>query len=1049
MRSSNFTQFIRLAAALALLLALAMPASAQRLITGTVRDDKGEPLIGANVIEKGTTNGTSTDIDGQFALEVKENAQALQVSYVGYLPLEVSIAGLSTVAVVLGLDQSVLEEVVVTALGIEKSQKKVGYATQEVDGASLQQAREPNVLSNLTGKVAGLTIYNATGLFENSSIQLRGRSPLIVVDGVPVNTDFWDINPDDVESVNVLKGTAASALYGSIGRDGAIMITTRRARQDGFSVDYNSSTMFQAGWPILPEVQSQYGAGYGGQYAYVDGKGGGIQDGSGWIWGPKLDGRLLPQYDSPLDPETGERIPTPWIPRGKDNLKNFLETGVITTHNLSVSGKNEAGDFRLSASHMYQNGQEPNTDLNSTTFTIAGGYNFGQRLRADASLTYNKQYTDNYPRRGYGPQNYVYNLLLWTGPDVDVRDLRNYWMPGQEGLQQRHYNLAWYNNPYFAAFENLQPYKADNTYGYLALGYELAEGLSLKVRSGIDARLDEYELKTPKSYILYSDDVNGNYYVSNSYDFQVTNDLFLNYDKSFGDNFEINAMVGGSSRFRTRNSLYGNTSGLNIPGLYNLSNSMNDVTTGNFRGRKRVNSLFATVDFGISRAVYLGLTGRNDWSSSLPPDNNSYFYPSVSLSTVISELVELPSAVSFLKLRASWAQVSGDLGSEGAGDLGAYDYLATYESGVNWDGTASVFYPGTIANQQINPFRATTLEVGGDARFFNNRLGLDVSYYRTIDDNNIINFPVSQASGFSAVSQNANVYRRTGLEFVLNTTPIRAGKVNWGLNFNWARYRRYLDEITSPFGSEEEITELDGVAVGDRTDVYRGDVFLRAPDGQIIIDGNSGLPLIDPNRQTLGYTDPDWVAGVNSLLTVGPVTLGLSVDTRQGGIFYSQTIRKMWWGGTHPGSVTPDRDMENEGVKSYVGQGVVVTEGQIVYDENGNIVEDTRVFAPNETPVFWSNWLNSYYHGASEESNLYDASFVKLREVTLTYQLPRRWISAIGLSEASIAFVGRNLFLWTENDYVDPDPYGTPTGGEEYLQTPPSRNLGFNVNLKF
>ena len=1036
-----------------LLLLLSSPILlAQRLITGQVTNRNGETLIGATVIAKGSTAGTVTDIDGSFSLTITNEAKTLLVSYVGYETLEYPLGNANVLTIVLADEAQLLSEVVVTALGIEKDEKKVGYATQSVEGLSLQKAREPNVLSNLTGRVAGLTVFNSTGLYENQSILLRGRTPLIVLDGVPVNTDFWDISSDDIQDITVLKGTAASALYGSLGKDGAIMITTKRAKVKGFNVEYNTSNMFQAGWPILPEVQTQYGAGYGGRYAYVNGKGAGIQDGSGWIWGPKLDqpdpttasGFVeLPQYDSPIDPVTGARIPTPWVSRGRNNLQNFLETGFITSHNLSLSGKNEQGDFRLSVSQFYQNGQEPNTSVNATTFTLAGGYSLGARLTANASLTYNKQYTPNYPRRGYGPQNYVYNLLLWTGPDVDVRDLRNYWMPGQEGLQQRHYNLAWYNNPYFAAYENMQPYTADNTYGYLSLGYEFTPSLKLLVRSGADMRQDAYELFTPKSYILYSDDVNGNYYIENNADFQLNNDLLLTFDRSFGENLEVNAIVGGTSRYRNRRYLSSNTSGLNIPELYTLSNSMNDVTTTNLRGSKRVNSLYATADIGFARAVYLGLTARNDWSSSLPMENNSYFYPSVSLSTVVSELFDMGNFLPFMKLRASWAQVSSDLGSEGRSDLGAYQYQSTYDPAVNWDRVASVSYPGTLPNPLIQPETSTTVELGGDLRFLKSRLGLDVTYYRTIDRNDIISLPVSLASGFGSRLVNANQYRRQGVEVMLNTNPVRTRNFRWDLNLNWATHRRYLDELA------EGLQELNGVRPGERLDIYYGDAFLRAPGGQIIYDGNSGLPLVDPNRRSLGFIDPDWVAGLFNQFTIGPVSFSFLLDGRQGGMFYSQTIRKMWWGGTHPDSVTPDRDLENEGIRSYVGPGRVITGGQLITDPNGNTISDTREFAPNETNVFWSNWINSYYHGAAEESNLYDASFIKLREVTLTFQVPQKWASRLGMSDASVSFVGRNLFLRTDNGFVDPDPYGAPTGGEEYLQTPPSRNLGFNVNVKF
>ena len=343
---------------------------------------------------------------------------------------------------------------------MEKKKEALGYAVQEVDGESLQLAKEPNMLSSLTGKVAGLVVYNKTDLLENPEFQIRGATPLIVVDGVPQNSDFWDLNPDNIKSISVLKGTTASALYGSRGRNGAIMITTLKktgTSPKGVEVTINSSNLFQVGFTAIPETQHQYGNGENGQYEFVDGKGGGIFDGD-MVWGPKLDVKdpSTPsgyveriQYNSPIDPVTGERIPLPWISRGKNNMENFLETGIVSSNTLRIATSNDKGELEFSFSHMHQKGQVDNTQLDISTFSLSGGYDLSPRTRIDAVYTYNYQYTDNYPKRGYGPQNYIYNTIIWMGEDVDINDLRNYWQEGKEGIQQYNFNYVWYNNPWF------------------------------------------------------------------------------------------------------------------------------------------------------------------------------------------------------------------------------------------------------------------------------------------------------------------------------------------------------------------------------------------------------------------------------------------------------------------------------------------------------------------------------------------------------------------------------------------------------------------------
>ncbi len=1000
--------------------------------------DDGAALPGASILVKGTLSGAVTNTDGSYQI-VAGNSAALQFSFVGYEPQEIPVNNRTSIDVVLKVSQLNLQEIVVTALGIRKEKKALGYSVQEVDGASLEKAKEPNVIGSLTGRVAGLTIYNKTGIYENPEIRLRGSQPLIVINGIPSGTDMWDVSSDDIENVSVLKGTTASALYGSLGKDGAIMITTKKGTKDkrGFETSFNSSTMFEAGFVAIPEVQTQYGTGYGGKYWYVDGKGGGIQDGSGWIWGPKLDQpdsttasgfKEIAQYDSPIDSVTGKRIPTPWISRGKNNLRNFMEQGWVTTNNLSVAKTDEKSNYRISITHLSQNGMVPNTKLNSVTLSLSGGYQLGEKLRADASFSYNKQFTPNYPRSGYGPQNYVYNMLLWMGTDVDVRDLKNYWDPGMEGLQQRHYNRTWYNNPYFSAYENLQGYYKDVNYGNVSLTYEFSKNLSLKARTGLNWYGLMSDLKTPKSYILYSDPTDGNFEVQMNKDFSLNTDVFLEYKKSWKDVWELNVSAGGNSRWEEHNYLYSTTSGLNIPGFYNLSNSTGDVRASNTLRQKKVNSLYGTLDFNYKKAIFLGITSRNDWSSALPLENNSYFYPSVSLSTLVSELIHLPAAIPFFKLRGSWAQVSND--------LAVYSTTPVYNNAVNWNSNASVSFPGSQLNPDIRPETSKTWELGSDIRFLKNRVGLDITYYHTIDENDIIYFPVSEASGYSSKLINANKYKREGWEFVLNMTPVKIPEYfTWDMALNWSRHRRYLLELP------EGITDLNGVQVGDRMDLYRGWVFNKSSDGKIIYEG--GLPTWDPYIKKLGYQDPDWTWGFSNSLRYKFIRLSILLDGRYKGLIWSQTVRKMYWGGTHPNTVSTYRDDQIAGKATYVGDGVIVTGGEVIYDAQGNIASDSRTYETNTTPVYWSDWCQYYYHDVSDEAVTFDASFIKLREITLTFDIPSKWFSKIKIEKASVSFIGRNIWMGSYINYVDPDT------GEDNLQTPSSRNLGFNINLIF
>lgn len=1021
-----------------LLLSITPKLFAQHDVSGKVTDTDGIPLGGVNISVAGSTQGTTADFDGLFSIATGSVQDSLVFSYIGFKTLTVPVAGRNRLEIIMEDDTEELREVVVTALGIKKETKALGYAVQEVQGETMVKAREPNVINSLTGKVAGLEIRNSTDLFQDPGISLRGRKPLIVIDGVPnTDADFWKLNADDIEDISVLKGATASALYGSIGRGGALMITTKRGKEGKISIDYNVSVMFQPDFIRIPDVQSTYGNGNNGVYEYIDGSGSGTE-GAGWIWGPKLDQPdpstpsgywETTQFNSPVDPNTGNRIPTPFLSSGKDNVKNFFQTGMILTNNLAVSGGTDKGNFRVSASHIYQKGIVPNTDLKNASFGVSGGYQITDKLKVDASLTYNRQYTRNFPEVGYGPYNYLYNLVLWTGPDVDVRDLRNYWEEGKEGIQQRHFNRSWYNNPYFIAYEALQGYYKDNSYGQLQLNYEATDDLTFTVRSGFNSSNVNRDWKRPKSFLGYGDVSKGEYFVSNANDFSINTDLLASYNKTINDNFVLTATAGASNRYWTRRTLSTNTDGLTIPGFYNLSNSANPLKGSNWNGEEQVNSLYATLDVELFNSIYLNIAGRNDWVSTLPVANNSFFYPSMSMSVIVSDLLNFSSNDPFIKLRSSWANV-------GDGKLpgGTYSQLQAYSSGRSWNNQGSLSYPGTLLNPELEPENSNTYEYGVDIRFFNNRLGLDASFYTITDTNNIVSVPVSVISAYGSRLINGNKYKRRGIELVLSAVPVKSDNFSWDIVTNWSHSYRTLEEVYD--GSDK----LGNISVGERTDQIYHTPYLKTPGGQLIY-GSNGMPLPDPFVRRRGNSDPDWVFGFQNKFTYKNLSLSASLDGRIGGLIYSSTNQKMWWGGTHPGTVNAHRDAANNGEATYTGPGVVVVEGNVEYDTEGNIVSDNRVYAPNTTKVNYISWMKDTSNALLD--HYYSETFLKLREVILTYNLPDTWVDKFGFQKASISLVGRNLAVWSDLPNVDPD------SGNDYLQTPSTRNIGFNVNLTF
>lgn len=1011
-------------------------------VSGSVRDGKG-PLAGVSIYTKADNRiGTRTDAEGRFTIRIPAKS-ILVFSFLGYEKQEIPVRD-TEMHIILNATNNAMSEVVVTALGINKEKRKVAYAAQDIKGESLTTAREPNVASSLVGKVAGLQVRTKSTLFENPEITLRGGNATIVIDGVPApdGFDMWSLNADDIENITVLKGTASSALYGSVAQNGAIMITTKKGKGGtaGIELTYNSSTEFQAGFLRIPKTQQDYGMGFNGKYAFVDGKGGGVNDAYGYVWGPKLNqpdpstssGFVeIPQYNSPLDPTTNKLKPLPWISRGKENLNNFLTNGLITTHNLSVAGSTDKSDYRISLSHLYQKGQVPNTKLNSTTLSLAGKLKLNSKLDAEATLSYNRQYSPNYPNSNYSPDNYLYNIVLWMGPDVDIRDMRSYWKPGRDGLEQLTYNYSWYNNPWFLAYEKERAYTNDVIVSQGNIKYKFNNDLKLLVRGGITTNFANSESRIPYSYINYGTDAApyGNYTVNRDNRMRFVSDALLTYDKKLTSDFTVTASVGASTRLDQYSKLESKTTGgLSVPAWYNLDNSRDPVRSKNERVEKQVYGMYGYVDLDYRNMATLSLTGRNDWTSALQSPYNSYFYPSASLSLILSEMFQLPKVISYFKLRGAITDATTD--------INAYSALLTYEIGSRWNGNPSLYLPNALRPPGLKPNKTISQEYGTELRLLQNRIGFDFTYFNYDRTNNVVEVPLSEASGFAILQVNGDRYRRRGIELVVSGTPVQTENFKWSTTLNYAKLRNTVLE----YQGGEEIRG--GVKVGERMDIYRGWAWQKSPDGQIVHE--NGIPQYINQQVNLGYLQPDWEFGFLNNFQYKNFGLSFAFDGRIGGKTYNGIEAKMYEGGMHPNTANSYRDDAYRGEKTYLAGGVTQTGGEVTYDAQGNITSDSRTFAPNTTKVNYVDWVFATYTNGIDQSVLYDRTFVKLRELTLSYQIPSNLLSKTPFKTASFSLVGRNLLLWSKVPYMDPDGYS-----DLQLAEPTVRNIGFNVNLKF
>ncbi len=1066
-----------------------------RVITGKVTssDDQG-PLPGVNILIKGSATGTISDAAGNYSLSVPAGGTSLIFSFVGYISIEETIGSRAVVDVVMSADTKQLNEIVVTALGIEKDITKLGYAQQKVQGTDLIKAREPNALNSLVGKVAGLTIGASSELLGNPQVVLRGETGiLIVVDGVPVVSDTWNISPDDIETYSVLKGPNAAALYGSRGRNGAIIITTKRASKSGrgFSIEYNSSTMVDKGFLTIPKVQNEYGPGEYNAYKFGNdafGQAGGYNQNDYDVWGPRFNGQLISQYDSPVDPVTGIRQGTPWVARGKDNLQRFLQAGVLATNNIAFSSSSDKYDIRVSYTQTYQRGIVPTTQLNTSNFNITTGYNLTSKLRLESNINYNRQYTPNIPDVNYGPNSMIYNIDIWAGADWDINDLKNYWQPGKAGVTQRNFEYYRYNNPWLLAKEWTRGHYKTDIYGYMALKYNITPWMKATLRSQISNWSLLRDEKFPYGATVYGREKRlGDYREDRRNLFENNTDILVDINKDLSENFNLSGLIGGNLRTYRFDESYATTDYLNVPGVYNFGNSLNPVKVYNYLAPMQVGSGYYSFDFAYKHFLTLSTTGRLDKFSTFYQGNNTGFYPSVSLSTVVSDLVKMPSFISFFKVRASYANVKNAFTAstigpawQASGIGNPIDYGSTYQSAYDgplynsntytitkpYNNIGAANYTTVQASTTLKPSANSSFEVGADFKFLENRLGLDVTYYDAVKGPGIVTSQWSEASGFQGGTINGIKSEKKGWEVALNGTPIQnSNGLTWKVLVNASHYvetyKEFYDGLSTLNGAYLGQDSRIAFKPGDRVDNIYGYQFFRAPDGQIIHDA-SGYILKD-NRQAklLGHYNPDYVWGITNTFTIKNFSFNFQLDGRIGGVGVDYVYKKLMQGGRDISTVegaygaarlaefnaNPNNDPNNIPA-TMVGQGVQVASGTPKVDANGNITNMSELtFKPNTTATSLQDYIGREV--GFDERVLISKSFAKLRQVTITYQLPSSFLNRTGIRQASISLVGRNLLYFAARTDIDLDQFiGTNTGAQ-ILQSPTLRRYGVNINLTF
>ena len=1047
-------------------------------------EEDGEPVIGASVIVKGTSLGTVTDVNGRFELSgLPPSATRLLISYISLMAKEVAIA--PQVSVTLKSDTHLLDEVVVTALGISREKKALGYTAQEVKQDALVQGKDNNLLNSLSGKIAGVRITNTQGDVGSSRIVIRGETsiagenqPLFIVDGIPVDNsqlnarssgrDFKnaiaDLNPEDIKTLTVLKGPNAAALYGARAAHGAIVITTKGGdkRQKGIGITLHSSTQvsFVA---TLPEFQNLFGQGAGGRFSYVDGKGAGVNDGVDESWGPRLDiGLLIPQFDSPLDAD-GNRVATPWVSH-PNNVRDYFRMGISTNNGISVARGDDKYQFRVGYNYEKQVSIVPDAGTNKTNISLNTDYHLAKWIVVGATANYIVYTAPSLPGSATPSGSNVRSnspmlQFLWFGRQVDTNSLK--------ADYTRNWNSSYYDNPFWSASYNTQSQERHRLIGDLHAEFRLTDGLNVRFRTSTDWYNDRRKSKVKwgsagagSPYGSYAED---------AYTVKENNtEVLATYIKQLNKNWGIDALLGFNVRNKQYENNYQAAPRLAVADLYTLTNSRDPLTSSNDFYRLRQYGLYGSIQLDYRRWAFLNITGRNDWSSTLPVDNNSYFYPSVTASVLLSEAFGWRSkAVNDLKIRGGWSQVGAD--------ANPYQLATVFTSETAFNGNPLQSSSTIGMNPNLKPEKTSSIEAGFEAAFWDNRLYLDFTYYKTDSLNQILKLATTAASGYTSQVRNAGHIRNRGYEIQLGAVPIQTSKgFRWNLDLNYgansSKVVKLDDEglITSYQLYSSGIQIL--ASVSEAYGTLFGTSYVRDANGNVVVDAN-GLPKISTTNKTLGKFTPDWTGGISNTFSYRSLSLSFLIDASVGGSIFSNTNKTGKYTGVLANTLS-GRDAEHGGLWYYtdaMGNNVrlpespsysVSSDGLYYAQVNG---QSTRVYqdgimvegvtesgSKNEEVVSAEKYYHRIYSIA--EANVYDASYVKLREVALSYRLPRLWTQKLHLQEASVTLTGRNLWtIYKSVPNIDPESALT-TGnaqGVEAYSLPTTRSFGVNLSVKF
>ena len=1054
-------------------------------VTGTIYDENKVPMPGVGVLVSGSLNGVVSDIDGKYAITVNKG-QELQFSFLGYKTEVVVVGNSNVINVSMQTDAQVLEGTVVTALGIKRDEKSIGYAASKVNGEAFANATNSgNWLTGLAGEIAGLDISLNNG-GSSSRVTLRGESSadfsnneaLFVVDGVPMfNTattsdaggdgdnfaiDYGngtaDINPEDIESVTVLKGPAATALYGSSAANGAILITTKSAdkQKSKLNVSFSSSVSLQT-VNSSPDLQYVYGQGNRQDYYYYGG-GEGLNPEPGLSsqadinsFGPKMDGTLYYQYfnqdkgigGSFNDAGVFLREKTPFVNYG-DWFKDFFETGYSLSNSLSVSGKiNRRNSIRLSITDNRGQGITPGTDWQGQNLSMKMNNEFADWFTSEVSLNYRRNFHDSIPTSaGYGSTSIMYSLWCYA-PNIDMDWVKNYWAYGKEGIQQDGNLSGGKNNAYFVANECVNSQDRYRLYGSVKLDFKLYKDLTLMVRGGFDSNNDfrvhrqaKSTQKRPKGWMREQSIAN----------IQYTGDFLLRYSRRLPQDFHITASLGGSINFRQYGAHTQMADNLIIPGVYSLANTATELFTDNYSWKRQTNSLYGLVNLSWRNSLFLDVTGRNDWSSTLPAENRSYFYPSVSTSAVLNELFNFGyqnGIINLMKLRASWAQVGHDTNPYRIEQT----YLPTSQHGA-------VKNPNEKRNDTLRPEIVNSWEVGLDMKMFRKRLNFDIAYYNTITKDILSQMPVSKATGVEFLYFNAGKIRNHGVEISVNGTVVKTSDIEFKVNANWSLNRNEVLELADGLDNWQ-IAAYNPYAymyakVGHSLTSIFGTKYKRAPEGSYAIDASGkmtdvsgqmvlnadGTPQIDNEIVYIGDTAPKWKGGFGFSFSWKTLRVSAKFDGRYGSHVWSMTNWVM--------------NSRGKGVATLAGRdGEMVPDGVVLMD-NGNYRIFNEKLAIENIPSYYYN----KYARECTESNFVSNQYLRLREVRIEYSLPKKVLSRVKfLNEVTFAVFGNNLYTWSDFPGFDPTSasmWGNALSpGFEVCQMPGTAQYGASIRIAY